>query len=108
MALALDYHNAYAGHGDPSVTSYPGVREEPGPAPSLRELVECCTRGRVDSDPEVSLYVMAVLTLRMFFLPEIRRLCRVCASHKCVALRGSSGVIFCLDYVGRSRRLGHS
>lgn len=53
MALAMNHHNAYMGGDTSNAPSYPGDGGEPGPAPSLRELVEHCLQGRVVSDPEV-------------------------------------------------------
>ena len=54
MALAMNHHNAYVGGDSASVPLYRGDGSEPPPAPSVRELVERCLQGRIDSDPEVN------------------------------------------------------
>lgn len=54
MALAMNHHNAYVGTDSGSVPSYHGDGDEPPPPPSVRELVERCLQGRIDSDPEVN------------------------------------------------------
>lgn len=53
MALAMSHHDAYNGVETPSASHYPGDGGEPGPAPTLLELVERALQGRTDSDPEV-------------------------------------------------------
>eukprot|EP00904_Undaria_pinnatifida_P010723 jgi/Undpi1/6781/HiC_scaffold_21.g09258.m1 len=65
MALAMNHHNAYVGGDNESIPSYPGDRDEPPPTPSVRELVERCLQGRVDSDPEVCAEYMLLLPLPM-------------------------------------------
>lgn len=63
MALALNHHKAYEGAESSGEGAYLGGGHEPGPAPSVRELVENCLRGRVDSDPEVQVLAF------VFFVP---------------------------------------
>lgn len=53
MALAMNHHGAYPAREDAAPVPYSGNGGEPGPPPSLRELVDCYTQSRVDSDPEV-------------------------------------------------------
>lgn len=56
MALAMSHHSAYTerstsrNHSD---NHYPGDGGEPGPAPTLLELLERVVEGRIDSDPQV-------------------------------------------------------
>ncbi|CAN0234818.1 unnamed protein product [Pylaiella littoralis] len=53
MALAMSHHDAYNGVETPSASHYPGDGGEPGPAPTLLELVERALQGRTDSDPDM-------------------------------------------------------
>ena len=66
MALAMNHHNAYVVDESASVSYLHGDGDEPPPAPSVRELVERCLQGRIDSDPEVSSCFIIIL-LECFF-----------------------------------------
>lgn len=61
MALAMSHHNAYTAVGRDTGTlhnhnhnHYPGDGGEPGPAPTVLELMEPVVEGRIDSDPQVA------------------------------------------------------
>lgn len=55
MALVMSHHNAYTAVNSPSAgaSQYPGDGGEPGPAPTLEELMTRGLQGRIDSDPQV-------------------------------------------------------
>ncbi|CAM9431221.1 unnamed protein product, partial [Ectocarpus fasciculatus] len=61
MALAMSHHSAYTerstsrNHSD---HHYPGDGGEPGPAPTLLELMERVVEGRIDSDPQMCVEYM--------------------------------------------------
>lgn len=55
MALCMDYHKAYNGvQQDQEQAHYPGDGGEPGPPPTMQELMERALQGHVDSDAQVS------------------------------------------------------
>lgn len=59
MALAMSHHNAYTAGERTSGTPhnhnhYPGDGGEPGPAPTLVDLMARVVEGRIDSDPQVA------------------------------------------------------
>lgn len=60
MALVMSHHDAYtaavppgAGVASQQQYPYPGDGGEPGPAPTLEDLMTRGLQGRIDSDPQV-------------------------------------------------------
>ncbi|CBJ27707.1 Nuclear pore complex protein Nup93, putative [Ectocarpus siliculosus] len=63
MALAMSHHNAYTAGERTSGTPhdhnhYPGDGGEPGPAPTLVDLMARVVEGRIDSDPQMCVEYM--------------------------------------------------